>query len=302
MQGVIFDIQHYAIYDGPGIRTTVFFKGCPLACAWCHNPESMRSKPEVGYRADLCKQCGACIEACPAGALTMEAEAVGRDRVACRVCGACVEVCPTQAVEMIGYETDVESIVEQVTKDIPFYDNSGGGVTISGGEPTMQPAFLMALLRALGEKGIHRAVETCGLFRADLVDDLDGLVDLVLFDLKHVDDTIHRQQTGTSNVQILDNFSHLLDRLGHERVLVRVPVIPGVNDDAASIDRLTAFLVEKGYRGPIHLMPYNSLAKTKWEKIGRGGSYKAFGSLAEDALERISSICKKAGFETVCNH
>lgn len=302
MRGVIFDIQHYAIYDGPGIRTTVFLKGCPLACAWCHNPESMRAKPEVGYRGDLCRSCGACVDACPVGALSMEAEAVGRDRVGCRACGACAEACPASAVEMIGYEADVESIVDQVAKDMPFYENSGGGVTITGGEPTIQPAFLIALLRALGEAGIHRAIETCGLFRADLVEDLDGLVDLVLFDLKHIDDTIHRQHTGASNAQILDNFSRLLDRLGGERIIVRVPVIPGVNDDAASVEGLTAFLKEKGYGGPIHLMPYNSLARTKWEKIGRGDSYRAFGNLTDEALDLVRSICETAGFETVCNH
>ena len=301
-KGTIFDIQHYAIYDGPGIRTNVFLKGCPLRCAWCHNPESQKLAPEMAYRQDLCVGCGACVEACPEGALTMGRDGVVRDREACRVCDRCVEACPEGAMERIGRETAVEAIVEEVVRDAPYYESSKGGATVSGGEPTVQADFLLATLGGLKAKGIHTALETCGFFKSDLLGALLEVTDLFLFDLKEIDDLRHKETTGVSNERILANLRALLERAGTERVTVRVPVIPGANADDASIDRLIAFLGEVGYDRPVHLMPYNAMARTKWEKIGRGDEYRPFEPLTDEALEAMAARFAAAGLETVCNH
>lgn len=302
MRGVVFDIQHYAVYDGPGIRTLVFFKGCPLRCAWCHNPESWRRDPEMGYLAGKCVGCGQCVDACPQQALSLCDDHVKRDGARCTVCGACAQACPQQAMEKIGWEASPEEIVAAVVKDKPFYDNSGGGVTFSGGEPTGQRDFFFALLAQLRVEGIHIALETCGCFSAELIDKLSRLVDLFLFDIKVASSVEHRRWMGLGNELIRDNFISLLKRVGSERILPRIPLIPTVNDDTASVDAIIALLHRAGYQGEVHLMPYNRLAKTKWEKIGRGDDYRDFGELSEETLTRLTGLFEQAGFPVVCNH
>jgi pyruvate formate lyase activating enzyme len=204
-------------------------------------------------------------------------------------------------MEKIGKELSVNEIAESVSHDKIFYETSGGGVTISGGEPTFQADFLFEILRAVKQAGIHTAIETCGHFGDKLLDSLVELVDLFLYDIKHIDSETHKKFTGVSNETILANFSQILGRVGNERIIPRIPLISGINDDADSIDKIAAFLRQAGYRGPVHLMPYNRMAKTKWEKIGKGALYRDMGILSDETIAMIASRLETASLEPVCN-
>ncbi|MBI5118595.1 glycyl-radical enzyme activating protein [Candidatus Poribacteria bacterium] len=224
-----------------------------------------------------------------------------RDFELCAVCGECANVCPNQAMEKIGKSLSPDEILSLVSRDKAFYETSGGGLTVSGGEPTFQHAFLMEILRLGRESGIHTALETCGCFGQEIVESLVESVDLFLYDIKHVDAGKHREFTGVSNEKIMSNFSRILSCVGSGRIIPRIPVIPGFNDDGDSVDMVISFLKRSRYSGPVHLMPYNRMARTKWEKIGRGASYKDMGVLSDDAIESIASQFEHASFEAVCN-
>lgn len=300
--GIIFDIQTYSIYDGPGIRTTVFFKGCPLKCVWCHNPESQRLDPHIAYTVDKCTRCGACVEACPRGAIQLSVEGIVRDDSLCIVCGECAAACGFGATEKIGEDVSPEYILEKVIADRPFYETSGGGVTVTGGEATLQPDFLVETLSLIKENSISTALETAGLFNIELIDRLKEVVDLFLFDIKQIDSKIHRELTGVPNEKILKNFKEILNGFGCDRIIPRIPLIPNFNADDESMKKIASFLVENGYDGPVHLMPYNSLAKSKYEKVGMGKLYRDMGSLEKECLESIVSIFSDRRFEVVVNH
>jgi pyruvate formate lyase activating enzyme len=267
VKGIVFDIERFAIHDGPGIRTTVFLKGCPLRCQWCHNPEGQAPEPELVIHGNRCIECFACLEVCPQGAISFDEVSLVTDRHLCTACGTCVEVCYAGAREWAGQEMTVGEVLTEIARDIPFYDESRGGVTFSGGEPLYQPDFLMALLKTCAARGIGTALDTCGLSAWEQLEAVGEYVDLFLYDLKVMEDVRHRELTGVSNELILRNLQ-ALSRSGHE-IILRVPVIPGVNDDAESVRQIGAFAADLPALQRVDLLPYHSTAEEKYRRLGK---------------------------------
>lgn len=264
--GVIFDIKRYSIHDGPGIRTTVFLKGCPLTCWWCHNPESHSPFPDVVFRPERCIGCGACEEACPAGAIALTKVGYVADHERCIICGKCALVCPAEAREMVGKVTTVNDLVREIEKDVLFFDESGGGVTFSGGEPLSQPDFLVEVLEACRCKNIHTVVDTCGYASQKTLERVACLTGLLLFDLKIMDPGLHKKYTGASNALILSNLQWISGQ-GFP-VIVRVPVIPGINDTDGHVEALGTFLAALPRIPDINLLPYHPSAREKYRRLG----------------------------------
>ena len=266
MTGVIFDIKRYSIHDGPGIRTTIFLKGCPLSCWWCHNPESQSAFSEVIYRPDRCIGCGACEAVCPVGAIALTQRGYVADPDRCTGCGECARVCPAEAREMIGRVVNVEDILKEIEKDVLFFDESGGGVTFSGGEPLSQPGFLAEILKACSERDIHTVVDTCGFAPREAFEKIEPFVRLFLFDLKIMDPEIHRNFTSVSNELILSNLQWLSDQ--GAKVIIRIPVIPGVNDNEENMEATGKFLAGLPSRPEVNLLPYHASAREKYRRFG----------------------------------
>ena len=282
--GIVFDIQRYSIHDGPGIRTTVFLKGCPLRCPWCHNPEGQESAPELLLALGLCIRCGACLEACPNQAAGVAAEAADAS-AQCTRCGACVEACASGARRMAGASLTVADVLAAVDKDRVFYVESGGGVTFSGGEPLMQAAFLRACLEGSRERGHHTAVDTCGHAPTRELLDVAAAVDLFLFDLKLMDDVRHRELLGVSNRLILDN-ARALGKRGAPMWL-RVPLLPGVNDDQKNLEATARFARSLGSVAQVNVLPYHRTGSEKYRRLGRSDGLE---SRPEPAPERVAEV------------
>jgi pyruvate formate lyase activating enzyme len=293
--GIIFDIKKFSIHDGPGIRTTVFFKGCPLNCSWCHNPESQERQPELMVRENRCIRCGACVVGCAQGALSWNGDSVATDPHNCTLCGTCVETCFAEAREMVGREMTVDGVLAEIVRDLPFYEQSGGGVTFSGGEPLSQPRFLEALLAACRDQEIHTALDTCGYARWELLDRLRRDVDLFLYDLKLMDDARHRRFTGVSNALILENLRALMEH-GHE-ITVRVPLIPGVNDDAENLDRLGRFVAGLPGVARVDLLPYHHTGKDKYGRLNRPYGLMTLRPPSEEDVARAQGVLEKYSLE-----
>ena len=264
--GLIFDVKRYSINDGPGIRVTVFFKGCPMRCAWCHNPESISTKVQKMVNRDRCIGCNSCVEVCPEGACELTKDGIVTDRGLCTGCGKCADICPTKATEMSGRCASVEEIVNIVEKERLFLDQSEGGVTLSGGEPLLQPDFLIALLDELGLRSVHRAVDTTGFARTKLLLDVAERTDLFLYDLKVMDPDIHKKWTGVSNRIILQNLV-ALSRTGAE-INIRFPLIKGINSDFDNIDKSAAFIASlEGPKKKVSILPYHNTMVAKHLKL-----------------------------------
>ncbi len=292
-EGIVFDIQRYSIHDGPGVRTIVFLKGCPLRCRWCSNPESQSPEPELFYRAASCINCGACVPVCPAQALsTANPGFVDRDK--CIKCGTCAGVCPTDALTMTGKRMTVQQVMQELRKDATQYRRSGGGVTLSGGEPLFQHAFARELLKACQEQGWDTAIETTGYTSREIVRDVIPYVDHVLVDLKAIDPEVHRANTGVDNRIILENALVMAEMTD---TVVRVPVIPGVNDSPAAAKAVGSFAKLMPGVDTVHLLPYHTYGENKYTLLGRTYPMGDTPNMAHDAVAPLVAAIRGMGLD-----
>ena len=298
-KGIIFNIQKFCVHDGPGIRTTVFLKGCPLSCLWCHNPESNSPKKEIFYDAKKCIMCTACT-LCEKNCHTFDAGKHYYDRSECEKCGRCTEICPAMALETVGEQKSVDEVIEAVLKDKAFYDTSGGGMTLSGGEPMMQFDFTLALMKAAKEKGLHTCMETCGFAKSEQFRKIAKYTDIFLYDYKETDSQKHKGFTGVENTLILENL-HMLDALG-AKIILRCPIIPGLNDTDSHFAGIanTANSLENILE--INIEPYHPLGSSKSELLGKEYALSLL-SFPEDKniSEWISKISEKTSVKVVKN-
>jgi pyruvate formate lyase activating enzyme len=299
--GRILHLQRLSTEDGPGIRTTVFFKGCPLHCSWCHNPESISALPQTQWFSARCIGCGTCVKTCPNGCLSMTSDGLRIDRARCEACGKCVEACPTGARELLGRSVTVEQALAELCKDRAYYEKSGGGVTLSGGEPTFQPDFAEALLRGLKEEGTSTALDTCGLCSTDNLERLLPHTDLVLFDLKLLDPVAHRQFTGTSNGQILKNLDYLREALPSRypatALWIRTPLIPGATDADANLSDIGRHLADRldGTLARWELCAFNNLCRDQYTRLGLQWDYAATPLMTPAELAHCEKIAQASG-------
>jgi pyruvate formate lyase activating enzyme len=295
--GVVFNIQHYSVHDGPGIRTTVFLKGCPLNCWWCQNPEARRLRPELFFNARNCTGCGDCVTACPTGAISLQDGLSHTDRSKCDAFGRCVEACPNEARSMAGRKVTAGEVFDEAAADAIFYADSGGGITLSGGDPLAQPEFSGALLNLARAEGIHTVVDTCGHAAWPVARSVLQLADLVLYDLKHMDPVAHEQAIGVSNGLILDNALRIRREL-NVPVRIRVPVIPRFNASPENIAAVAQFVASNlGDSIPVDLLPYHRLGIGKHELLETPSEGLAVAPPTSEHMELLRSLVASFGLQ-----
>ncbi|SHJ23555.1 pyruvate formate lyase activating enzyme [Clostridium cavendishii DSM 21758] len=295
-KATIFNIQKYNMYDGPGVRTLIFFQGCPLRCKWCANPEGMIRKHRVMFKSNLCIDCGACETVCPVGIHTISNETLKHEvntSIDCIGCGKCVDACLKSAISIVGETKTISELVEIIEEDRAFYEVSGGGVTLGGGEVLMQPEAAASLLMACKQEGINTAIETCGYAKLEAVLKVAEFTDLFLFDIKHINSDTHFKLTGVRNEQILENLKELLIR--KYNVKIRMPLLKGVNDSKDDIENtmrfLTPFKEYKNFKG-IDLLPYHKMGVNKYNQLGMEYPINGDPSLTNEDLDRIENWIK----------
>ena len=296
MQGRVLDIERMCVHDGPGIRTTIFLKGCPLHCHWCHNPESISPDPEIGFSKRKCVACGKCAEVCPTGAHVFRDGAHLLNHELCTACGECVDACLSGALEYHGREVPAEEAAAAVLEDRTFYAYSGGGCTISGGEPLRQAEFCAEVFEVLRDEGIHRAIDTSGAVEWESFRAVLPYTDMFLYDVKHTDDGLHRQHTGSSSLVILDNLRRLSE--SGVPIEIRIPTIPGFNVDERSMAAMGKLLSGLPNIVGVRLLPYH-LARSKYEKVGRPDTMPHVTPPDADTMAGAAAILRGYGLETV---
>ncbi|MHB8072184.1 glycyl-radical enzyme activating protein [Desulfosporosinus fructosivorans] len=293
VKGKIFNIMKYSIHDGPGIRTTVFFKGCPLNCQWCHNPEGQGFGQELMYRPDRCVGCGQCLEVCPSGATISIEGKLGYLRDRCIACGACCAACHAGVRKLVAKTMSVSEVMAEIEQDVIFYDESGGGVTFSGGEALMQPEFLLEILKSCRKREIHTAVETCGFVSLESLQTISKYVDLFLYDIKLMDSRKHQEVTGVPNELILSNLRWLAEH--HPKVIVRVAIIPEVNDDEEALRQIGEFVASLKWVTEIHCLPYHKAGVDKYQRLGLEYRLSELESPDNEQVVEIASMLEQFG-------
>ena len=298
----ILNYQRLSTEDGPGIRTTVFFKGCPLNCQWCHNPESISSKPQLQWFSSRCIGCNSCIEICEQNALQRIDQNLKIDRNICNVCGRCAEACPANAIELIGEKVTADQVLAEVLKDSTYYQKSQGGVTFSGGEPILQSNFVIKALQLLRENNLHLALDTCGLFKYQILESIYPLVDLILYDVKMIDPQLHRQFTGQSNQLILENLSNVISHLeqspGQFELWIRTPLIPESTATKENLQAIANFLIDHGINqiSRWELCAFNNLCNDKYKRLDKEWVYENQPLMTRSELDQCHQWVIETGF------
>lgn len=291
---VIFDIERYATKDGPGIRTVIFFKGCNLHGIWCQNPESQSPQPQIMYYKNLCKGCGRCVALCPNHAIrTDETFGLVTDPLLCTACGACAEHCYFDARKLMGKTMTASELMVEIRKDKPYYESSGGGVTFSGGEPLLYPDFVREVSKQCQEEGIHTAIETAGHIAWQTLERVIPYLNLVFFDLKHIDPDLHQAYTGVTNTMILENLKQLSDVFSP--IIIRIPVIPGYNDSVEIQQQMYEFVKTLKNIQRVELLPYHRLGLGKYKGLGREYTLKDVESLKKGDLLYLAELGQTVG-------
>lgn len=288
------NIQKFSVHDGPGIRTTVFFKGCPLKCWWCHNPESQKQNHEIIYFQERCTRCGVCVKRCEENAIEIKDNIVITDKDKCNLCGKCCDFCQSNAREYVGKEFTVRELMKEIIKDEAFYDESGGGVTFSGGEPLIYADFLKEVLQACNTRGIHTTVDTCGYAEWANFEKILGKVDLFLYDLKLMNDEKHKKYTGVGNKLILENLNRLSERGCN--IFIRMPIIAGVNDDDEHINESICYLSNLNII-QVNLLPYHKMGMDKYKRLKMEYKLSGMEKPSDEKMNEIAEKFRKVGIK-----
>ncbi len=290
----IINIQKYSIHDGPGIRTTIFFKGCPLKCWWCHNPETQNPKHEIMFFEERCTGCGVCAKRCPQNAIEIKENYPAVDENKCFLCGKCTNFCPNNAREYVGRDVTVQELMKEIIKDEVFYDESGGGVTFSGGEPLIYVDFLNEVLKKCKERGIHTTLDTSGYASWESLEKIADKVDLFLYDIKLMNNEKHIKYTGAENVNIFENLKKLSNK--GCRIFIRMIIIAGVNDDDEHIDEAIKFLSHINVE-QVNLLPYHKMGMDKYKRLKMTYKLSGMEKPSDKRMEEIADKFKKSGMK-----